>query len=355
MEFHSTAYRGESVTIEGTFDVVGAKSALTLFGSLPPAQLSHGYLFTGPAGVGKKTFARRLARSLLCDKPKTGLLGYDDACSGCTLLRAGSHPDYFEAEGVIKIGRDQGSARQDEQVTARDLVRELSMCGYSGKHRVLLLGDVEFATHEAANALLKFFEEPPNGVVVLLTTSTPGTLLPTIRSRFIEVPFTALSVDDIASVLAGEGVDLAAARGAAVIAQGSVTRARAVLDKEESGVRATAIAWLTQALHGRAHDLRLEERGSTPAERRVFLAALLEAVRLVLRDWAVFSLVGEDAPLLAQDQRERVSALPKREPQQIFALLHAAAEAEKMAGTNVTPNLVADYLRMQLSGGVRAE
>jgi DNA polymerase-3 subunit delta' len=351
MGVYPAAYRGQGVMIEGTFDAVGAKIALRFFGSLSPAQLSHGYLFSGPGGVGKKTFARRLARSLLCEKPKAGLLGYDDTCGGCAMLRAGTHPDYFESEGVIKIGRDEGSARQDEQVTSRDLVRELSLCGYSGKYRVVLLGDVAFATHEAANALLKFFEEPPNGVVILLTTSTLGTLLPTIRSRFIEVPFSALSVDDIALVLERDGAQAGAARGAAMLAQGSITRARAVLDNEVSGVRATAITWVTEALAGRAHDLRLDERGSTGAERRAFLASILEVVRLMLRDWAVFSLVGEDAPLLAPDLRERFSALPKRDSRQIFALLGAAAEAEKTARTNVTPNLVADYLRMQLSCG----
>jgi DNA polymerase III subunit delta' len=349
MEFYPAAYCGRCVMIEGIFDAVGAENALRFFGSLLPAQLSHGYLFSGPGGAGKKTFARRLARSLLCEKPKASLLGYDDACGACVMLRAGTHPDYFEAEGVIKIGRDEGSARQDERVTARDLVRELSLCGYSGKYRVVLLGDVAFATHEAANALLKFFEEPPNGVIILLTTSTPGTLLPTIRSRFIEVPFSALSVEDIVLVLEREGTASAAARGAAILAQGSITRARAVLDREESGLRATALAWFTEALAGRAYDLRFEERGSTATERRTFLVSLLETVRLMLRDWAVLSLIGEDAPLLAPDLRERISALPKCDPQQTFALLSAAGEAEKTARTNVTPNLVADCLRMQLS------
>lgn len=335
--------------IEGSFDVLGARRALTLFGSLAPAQLSHGYLFTGPAGVGKKTFARRLAQSLLCDRPKDALLGYDDTCRACTLWRAGTHPDYFESEGVVKIGSEASSARGGEQITARDLVRELSLRGYSGRYRILLLGDVAFATHEAANALLKFFEEPPDGVLVLLTTSAPGTLLPTIRSRFIEVGFPPLSGDEVVSALLRTGTDEQAAKRAASVAQGSITRARAVLDTEEKGVRATALHWFSEALQGRVHDIRLDEHGATVGERRAFLCAMLEVVRMSARDWAVLSCVGEGVPLLAEDQRERFLGLAEADSQRVLAVLNAAAEAEKMASTNVSPGLIADYLRMQLA------
>ncbi len=55
--------------ITGSFEVVGAQAPLTFFSTLDPGRLGHGYAFTGPAGVGKKTFARRLAQSLLCSAP----------------------------------------------------------------------------------------------------------------------------------------------------------------------------------------------------------------------------------------------------------------------------------------------
>jgi len=104
-------------TVEGVFDVAGAQAARAYFGSLEPGKISHGYLFTGPTGVGKKTFAHALARSLLCERRKTTLLGYcaeSDRCAGCTLLAAGSHPDLVASEGVVKIGKDSGRALHDE-------------------------------------------------------------------------------------------------------------------------------------------------------------------------------------------------------------------------------------------------
>ncbi len=103
-------------------------------------------------GVGKKTFARRLAQSLLCLAPKQGVLGYDGTCSSCALFRGESarHPDFLEHEGVLKIGdRDAPPGfYESDELSARDLVRQLSMQSYSGGMRVLLLGDLDFATHE---------------------------------------------------------------------------------------------------------------------------------------------------------------------------------------------------------------
>ena len=62
------------------------------------------HVFAGPAGVGKKTFALRLAQSLLCVTPKTTLLGYCGICSGCTRVASGVHPDLYISEGQVKIG-----------------------------------------------------------------------------------------------------------------------------------------------------------------------------------------------------------------------------------------------------------
>jgi DNA polymerase-3 subunit delta' len=338
--------------ITGLFEAVGAQAARSYFATLEPGRIGHGYLFTGPAGVGKKTFARRLAQSLLCETPKPTLLGYCDSCVGCKLFGAGTHPDFVSAEGTIKIGKEPGSALHDEELTARDLVRELALRGYRGRHRVVLLGDVAFATHEAANALLKFFEEPPAGVVVLLTTDGPGSLLETIRSRFIEIAFPPLPASDVAAVLIAGGVPVDTAHLAAEVALGSITRAREVLDGEASGVREASFAWFAAALAGGQPDgsfLNLDDRSLTGAQKRENVGELIEIVRVAARDWAALALAGDGAPLLAADQRARLKRLPTRDPQAVVALLAAVADTERLASTNVSAGLVADFLRLQLA------
>ena len=340
------------IGVEGTFDVVGARGALAYFGGLEAARVSHGYLFTGPAGVGKKTFARRLAQSLLCETPKSTVLGYCGHCIGCALFAAGTHPDFLFHEGSIKIGKEAGSALHDEDLTARDLVRELALHGYRGVRRVVVLGDVEFATHEAANALLKFFEEPAPGVVVVLTSSAAGSLLETIRSRFVEIAFAPLETATVESVLLAGGVEATAAALAAKVSLGSITRARAVLGEEDDGLRGAAFSWFAETLGGAVADqgfLRLDDRSLTAGEKRAIVAELIDVVRVAARDWAALSLAGDDVPLLAADQRRRLSRLPRRSPEATLTLLAALSEAERLSNTNVSAGLIVDYLRMQLA------
>ncbi len=343
--------------ITGTFDVVGARAPLAFFGNLDHARLAHGYLFTGPAGVGKKTFARRLAQSLLCETPKPTVLGYCGICAGCKLMVSSTHPDFVANQGVVKIGKEGGSALHDEEITARDLVRELSLHGYRSAYRVVLLGDVAFATHEAANALLKFFEEPPKGVVVILTTSSPGSLLATIRSRMCDVAFTPLPAADVERVLVADGVAPDRARVAAEVALGSMVRARAVLDDDDAGIREASFAWFARAVRGESADasfLRLDDRSLTGAEKRALVGELIELVRVAARDWVALAVGGVAVPLLAEDQRERIAALPSRDARALVGVLAAIGETEKLAHSNVSAGLVVDQLRMHLAPPVAA-
>lgn len=127
-------------------------------------------LITGLPGVGKSTLARFFSQSLNCQgEPKP--CGH---CLSCRKITSGNHPDVriFDAEDEpLKI----------DQI--RELQRELALSPHESRYRVAVLCNFERATNSAANALLKTLEEPASQVVLILTATDPGRLLPTIISR----------------------------------------------------------------------------------------------------------------------------------------------------------------------------
>jgi DNA polymerase III delta prime subunit len=331
------------------FDVVNLEGPKRYFEALTPQTLAHAYLFSGPGGVGKKTFARRLAQSLLCTHAKSGVLGYDGTCASCALFKGSEnarHPDFFEHEGALKIGeRDAAAGFADrEDLTARDLVRQLSMQSYSGGMRVLLLGDVDFASVAAANALLKFLEEPPRNVVMLLTTPTPGRLLATIRSRLVEVPFGLLHESHVREILIGMGRSKSDAELGAALGGGSVTRALSALEGEEESLRAQVARWFLESV-----------RGKTPEQTwatRETLEEGLQTVKTLVRDWAVLSRqTGKKAgdALLMRDYVDDLAKLPSLDDRATVSMLAKIGDAHRLARTNVSPAMVGEIVRMAIT------
>lgn len=325
------------------FDVVGAEGPRQYFGALTRDRLAHAYLFSGAPGVGKKTFARRLAQSLLCTAPKDGVLGYDGTCPSCLLFDAAHarHPDFIEHIGTLKIGDRDGSSGffESDELTSRDLVRLLSLQSYIGGSRVLLLGDVDFATREAANALLKFVEEPPAGAVVILTSAAPGQLLPTIRSRALDVRFPLLTQRQVAEILRTLGYDERDAEFGASLSGGSATRALSILQPEEESLRSQVVRWFFESVAG--------EQPQEAWATRETLDEGLETIKTLVRDWIVAGTAG--STLISLDQAEGLRALRPLTGKAAAAVLAKLNEAQRLAQTNVSPTLVADLARMAIS------
>lgn len=326
------------------FDVVGAEGPTRFFSHLTKAELAHGYLFSGPAGIGKKTFARRLAQSLLCEAPKDGVLGYDGTCASCRLIgkEETRHPDLLESAGALKIGDtdDALGFHEGEAMTSRDLVRQLSLQSYAGGFRVFILGDVDFASPAAANALLKFFEEPPAQVVLLLTTATPARLLSTIRSRLLELRFQTLRQAEVAQILRLRGYDEVQASLGASLSQGSVTRALSALSSDDDGLRAQVAEWFFTVV-----DERCPDQGWATRET---LDEGLEIVKTLVRDWVATSS-GAQTPLLAVDYATRIGGLAPIEPSAALQALAKLSQAQRLARTNVSAALVGEFVRMALA------
>jgi len=155
-------------------------------------RLHHAWLLCGPEGVGKATFAYRAARRLLgaAPDPSRGLLGSrpDDPVS--RLISAQSHPDLLVLERLVENGKVKKSISVDQ---ARDLPEFFSKSPSQAQARVAIIDAADDLNINAANALLKILEEPPEHGVLLMVTHAPGRLLATIRSRCRRLAFPVWS------------------------------------------------------------------------------------------------------------------------------------------------------------------
>jgi DNA polymerase-3 subunit delta' len=172
--------------------VIGHKWAIDLLKRQQATErIPQALLLTGPLNVGKSTVARFFAQYLSC-QATTKPCG---KCLSCRKVVSGNHPDvrvWDDAEGIkdaIKI----------DQI--RELQRELALSPYEGQYRVVLLCNFERATLSAANALLKTLEEPNPQVVIILTATDPGALLPTIVSRCQILPLRPLPTQEVVEAL----------------------------------------------------------------------------------------------------------------------------------------------------------
>lgn len=171
----------------------GQKRALeTLARNFANARIASAYLFAGPRGTGKTTTALLFAKALLCRGAGSAPCG---ACKSCVMFDAGNHPDFARVapEGVmIKV----------EQV--RDVIAALSLKSYMGGKKVCLIEDADAMNRSTANAFLKTLEEPPGDTAIIIISSNPSALLPTIVSRCRVVRFVPMPPEELAPLLEKE-------------------------------------------------------------------------------------------------------------------------------------------------------
>ena len=198
-------------------------------------RLHHGWLVTGPRGVGKATLAWRIARFLLATPEEDG--GMFAPAPPTTLDIPESHPVLRRTQALseprlslLRRPYDDKAERLRAEITVdevRKLKSHFTLSAADGGRRVAIIDAVDDMNVSAANSLLKLLEEPPEKVTLLLISHQPARLLPTIRSRCRELRVLPLAPQDLSDALAQAGGEVALDDGVALteLAGGSVGEA----------------------------------------------------------------------------------------------------------------------------------
>ncbi|PJG49468.1 DNA polymerase III subunit delta' [Sphingobium sp. LB126] len=174
----------------------------TLLAAARSGRLHHGWILSGPRGIGKASFARAMALRLLAEAagpamPGEGLYVPQDHPIR-RLFEAEAHPDYAE---LFCLEKDSGTARNITVDQIRGLQRLIQSAPSMSTRRIVVIDSADDLERGAANALLKNLEEPPADMLFLLVSHAPGRLLPTIRSRCRTMRFEPLSDEALRTVL----------------------------------------------------------------------------------------------------------------------------------------------------------
>jgi DNA polymerase-3 subunit delta' len=286
-----------------------------LAGALASSRFPQAALLTGAAGVGKQRIALWVAQGLLCEGGPCEPCG---ECAACRQALGLTHPDLHwyvpiprpkagtaekqveqaaEALGEVMEERRAGplysrpgGMASHSLASIRLLQRVVALTPFQGKRKVVILGDaerlvVQEASQEAANALLKVLEEPPANTVVLLTSSEPQGLLPTIRSRLVPIRVGRVRDEDVSAFLEREmdpPVKGAALKRRTLMAAGSI--GRAIWNTEGGDDADRAAERLLEAIEKGPSAWAPRALSQAPWAARGDFSAMLDALAVRLRD-----------------------------------------------------------------------
>ena len=209
--------------------------------------VSHSYLFVGKAGVGKKLFAKDLAKKVMClgsnydaqdnvlrstrdnkEKVESENLSLEfDNCDSCIKFDANSNPDF-------SIIVPDGKSIKIEQI--RDLQARILEKPISSNKKVYIIDDADTMTEESQNCLLKTLEEPPEYAMIILIASNENRMLQTIKSRCVIIRFEDLTNEEISQILHTNDQDIIR------LCEGSVAKAETISEKREMFAQLKIIA-----------------------------------------------------------------------------------------------------------------
>ncbi|MBI4824023.1 MAG: AAA family ATPase [Nitrospirae bacterium] len=280
--------------------------------ALKTGRVSSSYLFAGEEGIGKKLIAVNFAKALNCKNAYHDSLDACDKCSSCRKIDSNIHPDFSiigpeqgETEDWAGVEKEvQGSSQKRSYEIKVSEIRRieeevLSLKSFEAKTKVVIVDDAHAMNLSASNAFLKSLEEPPLDSVIILITSSPNSLLETIRSRCMRINFKPLSPENSRDV----------------IRTGRKSRSSEVVDQlVRLSMGRPGLAVSDDLIKGRDRFMELLKAILTPQSKalwkdRADIEQWLDTALTVLRDMAVFKITASVDALINRDMAEAIKNL----------------------------------------------
>lgn len=308
--------------------------------SLRRNRLSHAYIFHGPVGTSRKRTAIALAQAIFCEQRT------DDACGECLECRKvehGNHPDLFVLE-------PDGTSIKIDQI--RELQKEFAYrtSATDGK-KIYVMEQAEKMTVQAANALLKFLEEPNSQVVAILITENGHALLPTIQSRAQWITFVPMPREKMVRELEQEGYSPALIYPAVQLTAGLAAARELLATNWFAEIRNVMIQLVKETMTRFPSSFVTLGQKWSKSDLSSHTEVFFDLLILWLKDM-VQLCSGNKEKLVYIDQTEWMASLAYgRSAGDWVRALEKVTELRKRLRFNANPQLVLEKLLVDIQGG----
>ncbi len=311
--------------------------------SIVAQKVGHAYIFSGDYEPYLIETAQLFARSLFCESPD----GVEPcgSCRNCRRMDSGNLVDYMEVE-------PDGASIKKEQV--QQLLSDLSLRGAEGDRQIYVIHQAHKMTPQAANSLLKFFEEPGVGKLAILVTTQPQLLLPTIRSRAQHLVFRPINRERLVETLVADVQCTSDLARLALETYPKFEDAREALHNDWFVQAYGLVVQLVEVLTKRPQELLLfaQEKWLGHFKGRNELRVGLELFGNWLEQALHFKVRTDYVPELFTKEQALYTAFVKDRPvHKIVHAIESVHEAIRRLEANVNPQLTFERLTFDLQKG----
>ena len=309
------------------------------FNAVLTGNISHAYILSGEAGMGKKSLANAFALALLCEK---GQADPCRQCHACKQVMSGNHPDliYVTHEKPASIGVDDVRRQINDTIQVKP---------YSSAHKIYIVDEAEKMTVQAQNALLKTIEEPPAYAVILLLTTNAEAFLPTILSRCVQLKLKPLKDGEVKDYLVSRmGVELSQAEIYTAFARGNLGKAIHLADSEDFRHLYGELLDLLKNLE-KSDISELLERIRKMKEDKLDIHQCLDFMQMWYRDVLMYKTTKDINLLIFKDEFSTVNAMSTVSGYEgLERILTAIDKARIRLDANVNMELVMELLLLTM-------